>query len=165
MNPVKHCMNPGMNPFSRLMCAALLACAGVASIGMASAQPPPPTRQAQNAPQPPEWERLSPAQREAIIAVVRERWNNNPPERARMLEHAERWQRMTPEQRRNAEDGKRRWEQMTPEQRKEARAAFEHGRDLPPAERAELRGKLKAMTPEERREWLRTHRKPRERRP
>lgn len=159
-------MNPDMNPLSTLLCAALLACAGIASIGMASAQtPPPPTRHAQNPPQPPEWERLSPAQREAIIAVVRERWNSNPPERTRMLQHAERWQRLTPEQRRNAEHGKRRWEQMSPEQRREARAAFEHGRGLLPAERAELREKLEAMTLEERSEWLRTHRKPRERRP
>ena len=47
----------------------------------------------------------------------------------------------------------------------EARAAFEHGRGLPPAERAELRERLKAMTPEERREWLRTHRNQRERKP
>ncbi len=157
-----------MNPLHTLLCAALLACAGMAPIGTASAQtppPPPPHRQAQNAPQPPEWERLSPAQREAIVAVVRERWNSNPRERGRMLEHAERWQRMTPEQRRSAEEGKRRWEQMSPEQRKEARAAFERGRGLPPAERAELRERLKAMTPEERREWLRTHRNARERKP
>lgn len=160
-------MNTGMNPLPTLLCAALLACAGMTSIGTASAQmpPPPPHRQAQNAPQPPEWERLSPAQREAIVAVVRERWNSNPRERGRMLQHAERWQRMTPEQRRSAEEGKRRWDQMSPEQRKEARAAFERGRGLPPAERAELRERLKAMTPEERREWLRTHRKPRERTP
>ncbi len=155
-----------MNPLPTLLCTALLACAGMASIGMASAQrPPPPHRQAQHAPQPPEWERLSPAQREAIVAVVRERWNSNPRERGRMLQHAERWQRMTPEQRRSAEEGKRRWDRMSPQQRKEARAAFERGRGLPPAERAELRERLKAMTPEERREWLRTHRNPRERTP
>ena len=155
-----------MNPLPTLLCAALLACAGMTSIGTASAQtPPPPHRQAQNAPQPPEWERLSSAQRDAIIAVVRERWNSNPRERGRMLQHAERWQRMTPEQRRSAEEGKRRWEQMSPQQRKEARAAFELGRGLPPAERAELRERLKAMTPEERREWLRTHRNQRERTP
>ncbi len=158
-------INTRTNPLSALLCAVLLA-ASIAPIGMASAQTPSaPARTAQNAPQPPEWERLSPAQREAIIGVVRERWNTNPRERARMLQHAERWQRMTPEQRRSAEDGKRRWERMTPEQRKQARAAFEQGRNLPPAERAQLREKLKAMTPEERREWLRTHRQQRERRP
>ena len=148
-----------MNPLPALTCALLLAFAGIASIGTASAQTPPSLRQAQDAPQPAEWERLSPAQREAIVAVVRERWNSNPRQRGRMLAHAERWQRMTPEQRRSANEGKRRWERMSPEQRKEARAAFERGRSLPPAERAELRERLKAMTPEERREWLRTHRK------
>ena len=68
-----------MNPLPTLLCAALLACAGMTSIGTASAQtPPPPHRQAQNAPQPPEWERLSSAQRDAIIAVVREARLPNP---------------------------------------------------------------------------------------
>jgi Protein of unknown function (DUF3106) len=62
---------------------------------------------------------------------------------------------------RNARHGQHRWEQMSPEQRKQARAAFERGRGLPPAERAALREKLKAMTPEQRREWLRTHRQQR----
>lgn len=162
MNAQNTRMNTRINLLPTLLCAALLACAGMAA---AQTPSPPPHRQAQNAPQPPEWERLSPAQREAIVTVVRERWNSNPRERGRMLEHAERWQRMTPEQRRSAEEGKRRWEQMSPEQRKEARAAFERGRGLPPAERAELRERLKMMTPEERREWLRTHRKPRERQP
>lgn len=166
MNPINPTMNPGMNPLSALLYAALLACGGVASIGMASAQAPPPAaRTTQNAPQPPEWDRLSPAQREAIIAVMRERWDSNPRERARMLQHAEHWQRMTPEQRRNAQSGRRLWEQMSPEERKQARAIFEQGRKLPPAERAELREKLKAMTPDERREWLRTHRPQRERKP
>ena len=137
------------------LCAVLFAFAS-----MAVAQTPQERRiPAQSMPQPPEWEQLSAAQREAMIAVVRERWNSNPGQRARMLQHAERWQRMTPEQRRNAQHGQRRWEQMSPEQRKQARAAFERGRGLPPAERAALREKLKAMTPEQRREWLRAHRR------
>jgi hypothetical protein len=150
-----------LNVFSMLLFAALLACAG-----SAAAQTPPQTaRTSQNLPQPPEWDRLSPAQREAIVAVMRERWDSNPHERARMLQHAERWRQMSPEQRRNAQSGQRRWQQMSPEQRREARAAFEQGRGLPPAERAALREKLKAMTPDERREWLRTHRQQRERKP
>lgn len=148
-----------LNIFSMLLCAALLACAGIAS----AQTPPPAARETQNAP--PEWDRLSPAQREAIIAVMRERWDSNPRERARMLQHAERWRQMSPEQRRSAQHGQRRWQQMSPEQRRQARAAFEQGRGLPPAERAALREKLKAMTPDERREWLRAHRQQRERRP
>ncbi len=152
------------NRLSTLLCAAALALAGITSIGMASAQTPPPSpRSAQDAP--PEWERLSQAQRDAILTVVRERWNANPRDRARMLQHAERWQRMSPEERRSAEQGKRRWQRMSPEQRTQARAAFERGRGTLPAKRAELREKLRAMTPEERREWLRTHRGSRERQP
>ncbi len=141
----------------------LLAVAGIASVGLAfagstSAQTAPDTRPSQTIPQPPEWERLSPAQRDALIAVIRERWNAEPQQRTRMLQHAERWQRMTPEQRKRAQKGQRRWDQMSPEQRKQARAKFDLGRDLPPEQRAALREQLKAMTPEQRREWMRKYR-------
>jgi Protein of unknown function (DUF3106) len=82
------------------LCAVLLAFASITA-----AQTPPTSRMPEQSmshpgmahpsrPQPPEWERLSPAQREAVIAVVRDRWNSNPRQRARMLQHAERWQRM-----------------------------------------------------------------------
>jgi hypothetical protein len=144
-----------------LLCAALTACAGVAAAQNRPLPAPPPAggAPARNAPALPEWDKLTPAQREAIIAVVRERWNGNPGERRRVLQHAERWRQMTPEQRRNAQQGQRRWEQMSPEQRKRARADYAQTRDLPPEERAALREKLKAMSPEERREWLRTHRR------
>ena len=32
----------------------------------------------------PEWGQLTPAQREALVAPLRERWNSNPDERARI---------------------------------------------------------------------------------
>lgn len=152
-----------MNRSIRLF-AALLAMA-FAFAGMASAQTPQVARPAQNASQAPEWERLTPAQRDAIMVMVRERWNANPGQRARTLEHAERWQRMTPEQRQRARQGQRRWEQMSPEQRKAARAKFEQGRNLPPEQRGAFREQLKAMTPEQRREWIRAHRRQQERKP
>lgn len=135
--------------------AAMLAIAG-----MACAQTPPPAASsAQNAPPVPEWEHLTPAQRDAVMAVVRDRWDANPKQRGHMLQHAERWQRMTPEQRQRAKAGQRRWQQMSPEQRQQARAKFEHGNDLPPEQRAALRERLKAMPQEQRREWIRTHRR------
>lgn len=138
-----------------LVCATLLALSG-----MAFAQTPPPTAPStQRTAQAPEWERLTPAQRDAIMTVVRERWNANPGQRAQMLQHAERWQRMTPEQRQRAKAGERRWKQMSPEQRKRARAKFEQRRDLPPEQRAALRDQLKAMPKEQRREWFRAHRR------
>jgi Protein of unknown function (DUF3106) len=138
-----------------LICAAVLAFAGTAS----AQAPMQDARSAQTAAQAPEWERLTPAQRDAVMAVVRERWNANPRQRAQMLQHAERWQRMTPEQRQRAQKGERRWQQMSPEQRKQARAKFDQGRHLPPEQRAALRERLKAMTPEQRREWLQKHRR------
>ena len=146
------------NRLFALLCATLIAFAG-----MASAQTPVPAAPtAQRAAQAPEWERLTPAQRDAIMDVVRERWNANPGQRTQMLQHAERWQRMTPEQRQRAKAGERRWKQMSPEQRKHARARFEQGRGgrgLPSGQRGALREQLKAMTPEQRREWIRTHRR------
>ena len=51
----------------------------------------------------PEWDKLTPQQREALIAPVRERWNSDVEQRPRMLEHAQRWNSMTPEQRKQAQ--------------------------------------------------------------
>jgi acyl-CoA reductase-like NAD-dependent aldehyde dehydrogenase len=36
----------------------------------------------------PAWEQLSAAEREMLVAPVRERWNSNPEARARMMDHA-----------------------------------------------------------------------------
>lgn len=105
----------------------------------------------------PEWDKLTPQQREALIAPVRERWNNDPEQRPRMLEHAQRWRTMTPEQRRQARKGMRRFEGMTPQQRQEARALFEQMKGLPPEQRQKLRYQWKAMTPEQRRAWVQKH--------
>src|SRR5207342_294660 len=87
----------------------------------------------------PAWEQLSAAEREMLVAPVRERWNSNPEARARMMDHAQRWQTMTPEQRQRAHHGMKRWASMTPEQRQE------------------LRAKWKAMTPAERDAWIKAH--------
>jgi Protein of unknown function (DUF3106) len=138
--------------------AMLLALALCVPVGSALAQQgPPPPRDANAAPLP-AWEQLTPAQREALIATLRDRWNQNPQQRARIMNHAQRWRQMTPEQRQRAAQGKRRWDAMTPQQRATARAAFEQGKSLSPEQRAALREKLKAMTPEQRREWLKQHR-------
>jgi hypothetical protein len=48
---------------------------------------------------------------------------------------------------------------MTPQQRKQARDKYELGRGAPPEARAAMREQLKAMTPEQRREWMRAHRR------
>lgn len=102
----------------------------------------------------PAWEQLDAAQREALIAPVRDRWNAEPDKRTRMLRHAQRWQHMTPEQRRDAHHGMERWQDMSPEHRDEARALYRHLRALPPAERDALRAHWRTMTPEQRRSWL-----------
>ena len=72
----------------------------------------------------PEWDQLSQAQRDAIIAPLRERWNANPGERAKMVERANRWQAMPRDQRDRARHGMQRWEHMSPEKRNEARALY-----------------------------------------
>lgn len=112
---------------------------------------------AQNAATPPEWDKLTPQQREALIAPVRERWNREPEERTRMLERAQRWQSMTPEQRAQARHGMKRFERMDAEQRRQARALYEQMMRLTPDQRRELREQWKTMTPAQREDWMRTH--------
>lgn len=119
----------------------------------APAAPGVPDRQAQW----PAWEQLSPAQRELLVAPLRERWNADPGQRARMMEHARRWHEMTPQQREQARQGMRRYQGMSPQQREQARALFEHMRTLPPSQRKQLREAWKGMTPQQRQAWVRAH--------
>lgn len=105
----------------------------------------------------PAWEQLSVAERDMLLAPVRERWNSNPEARAKMMEHAQRWQTMTPEQRQRAHRGVKRWAHMSPEQRAHTRALFGEMRKLTPEQRQELRAKWKAMTPAEREAWIKAH--------
>ena len=84
----------------------------------------------------PEWNKLTPEQRQALVDPIRSRWNDNPDMRGEMLKRAQRWQRMTPEQREAAHRGMQRWESLTPEQRKA------------------MHEQWKAMSPEQRKAWL-----------
>ncbi|WP_315388626.1 DUF3106 domain-containing protein [uncultured Stenotrophomonas sp.] len=106
----------------------------------------------------PEWDKLTPQQREALVAPVRDRWNNAaPPQRERMLQHGQRWQDMTPEQRELARRGRHRFENMSPEQREQARALFAQMRQMTPAQRDALRARWEKMTPEQRQDWLKAN--------
>ena len=106
----------------------------------------------------PAWDQLTPAQRELLLAPVRERWNRSEPDkRAHMLEHARRWQAMTPEQREHARHGMKRWRNLPPEKREQARALFEHTRAMPEAERKAMFQRWKAMTAEQRKAWVEAH--------
>lgn len=79
----------------------------------------------------PEWDQLTPAQRETLIAPVRDRWNSSSPERRlRSYEHARSWQQMTPEQREQARRGMHRFENMSPDQRRDAQALFDKMRGM-----------------------------------
>jgi len=146
--------------FDTAFCAALLTITllAVATPSIAQNAPPRSGADGRETPQLPEWDRLSQAQRDALLAMVREQWNSNPQQRARLMRQAEHWRQLTPEQRKRAQQGRHLWQQMSPEERKRARAAFEHSKHLSPEERAALRDKLRAMTPEQRREWLRKYR-------
>ena len=104
----------------------------------------------------PNWEQLSPAQREALLAPLRDRWNGpDAGQRQRMLSHGQRWQSMSPEERDKARRGLRRFEHMSPEQREQARALFGQMRTLSPAQRDALRERWADMTPEQRKAWVR----------
>lgn len=106
----------------------------------------------------PEWDRLTPAQRELLIAPVRERWNAAPADRASMYRHAERWQSMTPEQRARARRGMHRWEHMPAQTRGNARVIYLHLRGMDQDKRKLFLEQWKAMTPEQRQAWLNAQR-------
>lgn len=108
----------------------------------------------------PTWEQLTPAQRELLVAPIRERWNRSPEERARFLERAQRWQQMTPEQRARAHHGLRRWEHMDPGKREAMRALFQKMRTMTPDQRQALREQWHRMTPDQRRDWVRQNEYP-----
>ena len=134
-----------MRIFPLLALSLLLPCCALAA---------PPRPAAADATPMPAWEQLTQAQRDALIAPVRTRWNDNPGQRARMYEHAQRWQRMTPEQRERAHSGMRRWSHMDPEQRLQARALFQKMRGMSPEQRDQLRQQWREMSPEQRRQWI-----------
>lgn len=135
---------------NRSIACALLAVA----LALPAAAAPPAT--AGDAPLP-AWEQLSDAQREALVAPLRQRWNDHPEKRARMLSHAERWQQMGPEQRERARRGADRWRQMEPEKREALRALYARMQALPEADREALRRQWEAMTPEQRRAWVKAN--------
>ena len=110
----------------------------------------------------PAWEQLSDAQREQLIAPIRDRWNSAPAsDRSRMLERAKRWQAMPPEARQRARHGFKRFEGMKPEQREQARALFHAMRGMDAAQRKGFLEKWKAMSAEQRRAWVDSHPAPR----
>lgn len=103
----------------------------------------------------PAWDALSPAQRELLIAPLKEHWNSDPTARPRLMQRAQRWQRMTPEERAKAHRGFDRWQAMDPDKREAMRALFDAMRDMTPAQRSALREQWHAMTPAQRQAWVR----------
>ncbi|QNP39865.1 DUF3106 domain-containing protein [Lysobacter solisilvae (ex Woo and Kim 2020)] len=140
-----------MKPLRHVFVLSLLLCASAFAQGAPDSRPAPAARAY------PAWEQLSVAEREMLLAPVRERWNSNPEQRARMMEHAQRWQTMSPEQRKRMHRGMKRWGHMSPEQRDHARALFGEMRNMTPEQRQDLRAKWKAMTPAERDAWIKAH--------
>ncbi|MEG3191107.1 DUF3106 domain-containing protein [Lysobacter sp. D1-1-M9] len=128
--------------------AALLALMAVGLPGLAT--PP-------SAPLP-AWEQLDQARREQLITPIRDRWNAEPDQRERMLQHAQRWREMTPEQRERAHHGMQRWHGMNREQREQMRALYAKMQGLAPEQRRALKTRWKQMTTEQRRNWVQANR-------
>lgn len=137
------------------LCLIALLLPGLAAAEARPAQPAPAAaaRQAEL----PRWEQLSAEQRELLVAPLRDRWNAQPEERARMLERAQRWKELPPDARERARHGMRRFEKMDPEQRQRARAIYEATRAMTPEQREQFRKDWERMTPAQRQEWLRAH--------
>ncbi len=105
----------------------------------------------------PAWEQLTPAQRDLLIAPVRDRWNREPERRQKFMEYAKRWKDMPPPDRDHARQGMERWEGMTPEQRDQARAVFHAVRGLDKAARHDFMEKWRQMGPQQRADWAKAH--------
>lgn len=134
---------------NRMLRTAILALALWPAFAFAQAQP--------TATQYPEWDQLSPAQRDALIAPLRERWNSNPGERTRMVERAQRWKTMPHDQRDRARHGMQRWEHMSPEQRTEARGLFHAMRGMDKEQRKVFLADWRKKTAQQKAEWLKAH--------
>jgi len=102
----------------------------------------------------PAWDALSSAQRDVLIAPLKEHWNSDPSARPRLMQRAQRWQRMTPEERARAHRGFDRWQNMDPGKREAMRALFHAMRDMTPAQRTALQQQWRAMTPAQRQAWV-----------
>ena len=142
---------------NRMIRLTVLALALLPAVAFAQASPA--------ATQYPEWDRLTPAQREALVAPLRERWNANPDERARMIERAQRWKTMPRDQRDHARHGMQRWEDMSPEQRVEARALFHAMRGMEKPQRKAFLAEWRQKTPQQKSEWVKAHPAPERREP
>lgn len=112
----------------------------------------------------PEWDQLTTAQRDELIAPLRDRWNSNPDERTRLIERAQRWKAMPTDTRKRARHGMQRWEKMSPEQRAHAKALFHAMRHMDKAGREAFLANWHAMTPEQRNDWFTAHPAPERRR-
>ncbi|WP_159017173.1 DUF3106 domain-containing protein [Cognatiluteimonas profundi] len=105
----------------------------------------------------PPWDGLTPAQRDMLVAPLREHWNADPLARPRLMQRAQRWQQLTPEQRARAHHGFDRWQSMDPAKRQTMRALFHAMRGMSPAQRQTLRQQWQAMTPAQREAWVQAH--------
>lgn len=117
---------------------------------------------AQTATPMPEWDKLTPQQRDTLIAPIRDRWNNAPEHRQRMYDRSHDWETMTPEQRQQARRGMNRFENMSPGQRRDAQALFGKMRHMDKAQRDQLNAQWQAMTPEQRKQWVDANPPPRD---
>ena len=88
----------------------------------------------------PEWDQLTSAQRNDLIAPLRDRWKTMPTDTRQRAHH-----------------GMQRWEKMSPEQRQHAQSLFHAMRQMDNAEREAFLAKWHAMTPQQRNDWVAAH--------
>lgn len=102
-----------------------------------------------------DWEALPEADRAALVAPMRERWERaSPAQRQRMLDRARFWASLSPEQKQLARTGVDRYRQARPEQRERLREAWQRLQAMPPEQREAARRTWEALTPRQRRAWL-----------
>ena len=66
----------------------------------------------------PAWDQLTAAQRDLVIAPLRDRWNADPQMRTRLFQHAQRWQQLTPEEQKSISKDQQRCRQLMSEKQR-----------------------------------------------
>ena len=101
------------------------------------------------------WAELPPADRDALAAPTKERWERATPEqRRRMLDRARFWASLRPEQKQLARSGVERYRDSNAQQRTRLRDAWRRLQSLPPEQREALQRTWQDLSPRQRRAWL-----------
>jgi hypothetical protein len=100
----------------------------------------------------PQWQQLSPQQRN-VLAPLEQEWGAiDEPRKRKWLDIADRLPKMSPDERERVRNRMSAWSQLSPDERSRARQRYQEARELSPQERQQRWEAYQALPPERRRE-------------